>query len=359
MSSQEMVPVVRAGQTARQDFSGAELTVRGETAAVAVAAQAKAAVEARYLLALKQPREWMEVRARLLKECQRPGFAQSGIYRKPIGKDQSKWPTGPSIRFAEAALRSMTNVLPETMVVFEGDDRRIIQVSVTDLEANVTYTAQVVIQKTVERRNPNGEVLGQRKNSYGDDVYILRATEDDLLNKQNAQVSKALRTLALRLLPGDILDECMDVMQATRHAEIKQDPGAAKKRLVDAFESVGIGPTDLAAWLRHSLDRIQPAEIAELREIYSAIKDGEATWEAVMEARGETGSQEQQDSAREKIEAEAKAKLAAMKQQHQLAPAAADEGDPLTEPAPEQPTQPEKPTGRPAGKLQFGRGGAR
>ena len=344
--STEIAPLT-AGQTARQDFGSQELTVRGETAAVAVAAQAKAAVEARYILALKQPREWMDVRSRLLKECKRTGFAQAGIYRKPIGQDQNKWPTGPSIRFAEAALRCMTNVLPETAVVFEGDDKRIVQVSVTDLEANLTYSTQVVIQKTVERRKATGEVLGQRHNSYGDVVYIVRATEDDLLNKQNALISKALRTLALRLLPGDILDECMDLMQETRRAEIKADPDAAKKKLVDAFDAIGISSTDLSAWLRHSLDRIQPAEIAELREIYSAIKDGEATWDGVMEARGVTGSQEQHDEMRAKIEAEAKAKLAERKAVQEAQPESGPAGDAqvLTQPQAEA-----KP------KLTFGRG---
>ena len=309
-----------AGQVLRGGFGATELQTQAETAAVAVAAQAKAAIEARYILALRQKRDWMEVRSRLIKESQRPGFAQSGIYQKPIGRDQSKWPTGPSIRFAEAALRCMTNVFPETMVVYESDDKRIIQVSVTDLEANLTYASQVVIQKTVERRNPNSaEVISERKNSYGDTVYVVRATEDDLLNKQNALISKALRTMALRLLPGDIMDECMEIMLETRQADIKADPDAAKKKLVDAFDAIGISPTDLAAWLKHSLDRIQPAELNDLRSIYSAIRDGEATWDAVMDARGGGGDAEMHQEMREAKAADAQAKLARMKAEEKAA----------------------------------------
>ena len=298
----DMVPV--RGQTARQDFSGGELTTRGETAAVAVAAQAKAAVEARYMMALHRPRDYSEVRVRLIKECKRPGFAAVARYQKPIGKDKAKWPKGPSIRFAEAALRCMTNCLPETSVIYDSEDQRIVKVSVTDLENNLTFSSEVVIEKTVERKfvNEGQETLGERLNSYGQKVYLVRATEDDLLNKQNALISKAMRTHALRLLPGDILDECMVLVQETLASDVAADPDAAKKRLIDAFNDIGVGPIDLQQYLGHSLERIQPAEIAELRQIYSTIKDGEGTWAAVMESRdgaGQTGSVEEQQAVRE------------------------------------------------------------
>jgi hypothetical protein len=306
-----------AGQTARQEFGSQELTVRGETAAVAVAAQAKAAVEARYILAMKRPRDLDDVRVRLLRECKRPSFAAVARYEKPIGKDKAKWPKGPSIRFAEAALRCLGNAMPETIVIFESDTQRILQVTCTDLEANLTYSSQIVIQKTVERKflKDGQTAISTRTNSYGDPVHLIAATEDDLLNKQNALVSKSLRTLALRLLPGDILDDCMTQVLETLRADIKKDPDAAKKAMMDAFYDLNISPVDVAAFLGHSVDRIQPAEIEELRAVYSAIKDGESTWDAVMESRGVTGSEEQQQELREKLEVEAKAKLAERKAQ--------------------------------------------
>ena len=321
--STEVVPV-RAGEISRQEFGAQSLAIQAETASMAVAAQAKAAVEARYILALKKPREWEDVRVRLEKECKRPGFAEVARYRKPIGKGIE----GPSIRFAEAALRCMTNVYPETSVIYESDDKRIVQVSVTDLESNLTYSSQVVIAKTVERRQEKDgqRTIGQRTNSNGQTVYIIEATEDDLLNKQNALVSKALRTNALRLLPGDILDACMDLVQGTLRDKAAKDPDAEKRKLIDAFAGIGVGPTDLTAYLGHSLERIQPAEIVELRSVYTAIRDGDARWEEVMEVRGaaagSTGSRElQEETARKKIELLKKEKAAP-------AAAAAPKGEP-------------------------------
>ena len=55
----------------------------------------------------------------------------------------------------------------------------------------------VTVTKTVERRKlPQGEKpIRVRANSNGQPIYILHATDDEILNKQNALISKAVRTL--------------------------------------------------------------------------------------------------------------------------------------------------------------------
>lgn len=254
-----------------------------ETAAVAVAQREKSAVEARYIMALQRPRDIEDVRQRLLKECSRPGFAETARYNKPIGKGVE----GPSIRFAEAAIRCMTNVFPEVTCVFDDKDKRILRVSVTDLEANVTYASEITIEKTVERRElRRGQVpLSKRTNSYGDTVYLVEATEDDLLNKQNAQISKALRTNGLRLLPGDILEECMEAVVQTLRDKAAKDPDAEKRKILDAFSAIGVSAKDVQEYLGKPLERLQPAELVTLRGVYTTIKDGETSWDAVMEAK--------------------------------------------------------------------------
>ena len=85
----------------------------------ALAAQVQAGVSARYTLAMRRPRDLDRVRLDLLKDCQRPRFAQVARYAKPVGGKKME---GPSIRFVEAALRHFRNVLPESMVIF--DDER-------------------------------------------------------------------------------------------------------------------------------------------------------------------------------------------------------------------------------------------
>lgn len=257
-----------------------------ETASALVAAQAKATVEARYVMALQRPRDWDQVRQNLVKECRRPSFAhnKSALYRKPIGQGVE----GLGIRFVEVALRCMTNVLIESTMIFEDDSKELHRVTVTDLESNLTYPQDIRVTKTVERSKPmdDGSYLQLRVNSYGKKVYTVPANDDDLLNKRAALISKAVRTLGLRVIPGDMQDEAEEIIRAIRMDEAAKDPDAERKKVADAFASVGVKVSELTKYLGHDLGACSPAELVDLRGLYGAIKDGEATWASAMESRG-------------------------------------------------------------------------
>ncbi len=261
-----------------------------ETSVVAAAAQAKALVEARCVMAVHRPRDMEAVRVKLLKECSRPGFAESARYSKPVG---GKAIEGPSIRFAEAVIRTMGNLDITTPVIFEDDQKRIVRVIVHDLESNSAYSADITVNKTVERRElKKGQIaLAARTNSHGQSVYVVQASEDELGTKTAALVSKSLRTSALRLLPGDILEECMRRVFDVLRTEGAKDPDAHRRKLIDAFAALGVQPADLRAYVGRDLGALTPADIAELRPVYEALRDGEATWAAILEARSTTESE--------------------------------------------------------------------
>lgn len=276
--------------TTRQEFGANESThALVETASTAIAAKAKAMVEARYVMAMRQPRNWDQVRQDLMLECRRPSFAhnKSAYYRKPIGKGVE----GLGIRFVEVALRCMKNVLVETSMTFEDDAKEIHCVSVTDLESNLTYPLDVRVSKTVERSNPmdDGSYISVRKNSYGKLTYTVPANDDDLLNKRGALISKAVRTLGLRIIPGDLQDEAEEIIKAVRLDEAAKDPDRARKKMVDAFGSLNIKASDLVAYLGHPLDSCSAQEMTDMFALYGAIKDGEATWKSVVENKAEQG----------------------------------------------------------------------
>ena len=259
-----------------------------EASSTAATAHAKAMVEARYVMALNRPRNWDQVRADVLAECKRPAFAhnKSAWYVKPIGRDGIE---GLGIRFVEVALRCMTNIYPDQSMIFEDDQKEIHRLMITDLESNLTYSMDVKVSKTVERSKPSddGTYISVRKNSWGKNVYTVPANDDDLLNKRQALISKALRTLGLRLIPGDIQDEAEALIKKVRLDDAAKDPSAERKKIVDAFAGIGVKPKDLASYLGHDLDGCSPAEIVTLRGIYGAIKDGEATWKTVIENKDE------------------------------------------------------------------------
>lgn len=252
-------------------------TKSAEVATSSVQAQAMASVQARYAIAQARPRNMDAVRVALLKDCKRPRFAEVAVWRRPVGRQTI---TGPSIRFVEAAIRSLGNILVESPCIYDDDEKRLVRVQVTDIETNATYCKDLTLLKSVERSNlkPGQKSLGERLNSYGKTVYRVEATEDDISVKEAAMVSKAIRVLGQRLIPGDLVDEALDAIANTLADAQAQDPDAAKKKLVDAFAGIGIKPEALVGFLRHDLDSTTPREVAELREMFETIRSGEARW---------------------------------------------------------------------------------
>jgi hypothetical protein len=247
----------------------------GELAASSAAAHTKALVEAKFVMAVQRPRNMLSVRDRILDACARPGFAASAWYAKPVGGGKVR---GPSIRFAETAIQCMTNISVMPSIVYEDREKLVLDVQVIDLESNTSYGDQVTMTKTVERKDSKGrEVIGERTNTTGEKVYIVLATEDEMANKTNSAKSKIIRNSGLRLIPQDIIEEAEWAVKDTLEKG-GDDPAREKKRMADAFSSIGIKPTELEKYLGHGVDSISPGELTDLREVYATLKDGEAKW---------------------------------------------------------------------------------
>jgi hypothetical protein len=273
----------QSGAAIQRAGFGEQSLERRDRQSTALAERAKAEIQARFIIAMQRPRDIDDVRVRILRHCKRPGFAALAEYAKPLG---GKTITGPSIRFVEMALQEFGNVEPDCTIIDDDDDKRTLRISVMDLERNVTYHQDVIVEKIVERRSSTGyTVLGSRTNSYGDKVFIVRATEDDLLTKQSAIESKRIRTLGLRILPGDIVDEAMAACRGTRKQKDAADPDAARKALADAFASINVMPRHLEDFLGHPVDQSSPAELDELRMAYATVRDGEARWMDLVESK--------------------------------------------------------------------------
>lgn len=291
-----------AGQMARQDALGDQLSMQAETAGAVLAAQARAMVEARFVMALRRPRDWDDVRSRLLRACERPGFAGHATekvwgaawYRKPVGEGVE----GFSIRFAEEAVRAMGNTDIQTVTVYDDETKRIVSVIVTDLEGNNSYPTSITLEKTVERRflKKGEQALRVRVNSTGGATYVVWATDDEVFTKQQNLVSKAIRNGVLRLLPGDIQAECRNRILAIRLGDAATDPDKVRREIADGFGKLNILPSHLKEFLGHELTIATPAELADLRDLWTALKEGKTTWPDALAAqltdRGEEGDKD-------------------------------------------------------------------
>jgi hypothetical protein len=247
-----------------------------DPAAIAAAETARQLIQAAYMIAMHRRRSPEQARVRILNECRRPTFAAKVEYSKPIG---GKPVRGPSIRFAELAVREWGNVRCDVTGVFEDQQTRRIKVTVLDLESNSSFSKEVTLSKTVERSDGTGrEIIGKRTNSNGKAVFIVIATDEELANKEASAVSRIIRNEGLRLIPGDIVDEALETARDTLRNRDASDPAAATKAVIDAFSGIGVQPVMIEQFLGHPIAQLVPAELTELRAMFGAIRDGEARW---------------------------------------------------------------------------------
>jgi hypothetical protein len=265
---------------------------------------AQARIQSAYTVADSRPRNIEVIRQGVLRECSRPSFcapdeskngSSLAVYRVPRGsvKDANgKWVTnnisGPTIRFAEMLLREWKYLSIEVNPMGEDDKQRHLQVLCTDYQS-CNFTSEIVtVPKTIERKKlrDSDVPISQRTNSYGDTVYLVQATDEELAMRSNALVSKARRNLILQAVPGWLIEEAMERVRATARAKDAEDPDAAKRKLYDAFGSVGVSAKQLTEYIGHD-NALTPAELEDLRGFYSGIKEGFTTWAAVVAAKAD------------------------------------------------------------------------
>ena len=281
----------------RIGFGSREIERRRETQSTAMAERAKAEVQAMFIVAAQSPRTWETVWGSLIRECQRPSFAEAGMYRLKKGKKKNdetgkwedNWIEGLTIGFARTAVRMVGNLDIKEAVTYEDADQQITSVSVIDLECNARQSRDVTVRKTIERSSADGrEVLAERQNSYGKTTYIVVPTDEEMEVKVAARVSKTRRTLILDMLPADMKDDCLAAIKATRSKGDKTDPDTAKKKMIAAYAAIGINADELAKYLGHPFEQITTAELEELRGVGMAIKESETTWaDALRERNGD------------------------------------------------------------------------
>ena len=285
MRASEEFDSPRANEMTRRDFGGT--TMAHENAATqALIAKQTADSQSRWIMAMRAPRSIVRVHQSILRECERVGFAETAIYKLPRG---GKEITGLTIRFAEVAMRCMGNMSCEAQTLYDSDEERVVRVITTDYESNSTWWRDITIKKTVERRElrRGQRAIRQRTNSTGDVVYLVEATEDDMRMREGAEISRAARTAILRLIPGHIQDEAFDRCMSIIAGAAAKDPDGERRKMIGSFEDLGVLVPDLERMLGHSVERVTPAETAEMKLIYVAIRSGELTIpEAIEQAEG-------------------------------------------------------------------------
>lgn len=222
-------------------------------------ARAVAEVQAAYVIAKKFPRNQSESYANIIEACKRPFLAEHAMYAYPRGGSLVK---GPSIRLAEVLAQAWGNIDCGVREISQSNGVSVAEAYAIDLQTNTRVTK--VFHVPHKRDTKKGTV---RLNDSRD-VYELVAN----------QGARRLRACILGIIPGDVVEAAVERC-ATTLASSDVPISEQIKKMIVAFDELGVKVEHLEKRLGHNLDVTIAQEIVTLKSIYKSIKDGMATRE--------------------------------------------------------------------------------
>jgi hypothetical protein len=227
-------------------------------------ARAVAEVQAQYVIAKKFPRNQHEAYMQILESCKRPYLAEQAMYAYPRGGQLVE---GASIRLAESMAQSWGNLDCGVREVSQANGVSVAEAYAIDLQTNTRVTKVFHVPHTRDTKK------GKQKLTDSRDIYELVAN----------QGARRLRACILAIIPGDVIEAA--VAQCRKTLETSEIPMSEQiKRLVVAFDEIGVKVEHLEARLGHNLDATVPQEIVTLRGIFKSIKDGMSKREDFFDA---------------------------------------------------------------------------
>lgn len=238
------------------------------------------------LAAKRWPRDESAVFVRAMRACDRLGFAERAEYRFPRG---GKDVTGASVYLARELARVWGNLRVGFEIVSMDEQWIHVRGFAVDLEANVTFEAHDKFRRLIQRK-------------VGGATKWVEPDERDATELVNRHGAKAMRNAILQVIPSDLVDDaltrCAKTVEKGPSNESREE---RVKRLVLAFDGVGVTTAMLEAKLGHPLGQVTSTEIVELRGIFTSIKDGNTrreehfTQTAKVEAKQETKAEVKQE----------------------------------------------------------------
>lgn len=202
-------------------------------------------------------------------------IADSCIYAVPRKeKGQTKMIEGPSARFAEVVAHSWGNCRAGARVVAEEQDFVVAQGVFHDLEKNTVITYEV-------KRSIKGK--------YG------RFTNDMIGVTGNAACSIALRNAVLKGVPKSFW---LNLYEEARRTAIGDAKTLANKRsdMLAYFQKLGVNDAMILDKLgKKGIEDIGLDELAQLKGLATAIKEGDTTIEQVFNPEAEGRSESTKD----------------------------------------------------------------
>lgn len=235
-----------------------------EAGALAAITREQSEIQAAVFMARTNPRDELKSFNGIMKSCQRPSFAKTAMYTFPRGGTNVE---GPSVDMARELARVWGNIQYEVRIVGETDRDIHIKGVAWDVETNTRTAAEDKFAKLVQRKNKNTGV-----------TEWVKPDERDLRELVNRRGAICVRNAILQLMPPDIVDEAMREVKQTRVAVARNEVGPNRedtaRKIVLAFDGIGVTKEMLDAYLGHDVMIFTDEEYDTLQGIYKSISDG-------------------------------------------------------------------------------------
>lgn len=219
--------------------------------------RAVAQIQAMVVLARRFPRSESDAWTHIKAACESPLLAQVAQYEFSRGGQAIK---GPTIRLIEEMARLWRNIKYGWKEIERCEGYSICMAYAWDLEANNCQDREVIVPHFRDTKKGKFPITDSR------DINDMCA------NLCARRVRECLKSL----LPIDLINLATAQCDKTLLASELITPETIKK-LLDAFEKIGVSKKQIEKKINRNIDAIAPAQMISLRNIFTGIKDGMGT----------------------------------------------------------------------------------
>jgi hypothetical protein len=215
-----------------------------------------AEVQGRIAFARHNPRNEMYCKETIERDCTRPRLAETAIYEYARGGTDI---SGPSIRLMETIARRWGNMASGIREVYrdsiEGFSECV--AFAWDLESNYYDEREFVVRHWRDTKAGGYRLKDER------DIYEMIANFGQ----------RRKRACLIAVIPGDVVEDAVSQCERTLNTHVDMKPETIT-RLVEAFAEYGVTRKQIETRIQRKLDAIHPAQVVQLRKIYTSLKDG-------------------------------------------------------------------------------------
>lgn len=258
-------PRLRDFQEGRNPFGDSNAVAVAPTAGLVSVEQRKvmAEVQARILMARSMPRDPLRCADQIIRDCARVTLAEKALYSYARGGSDI---TGPSIRLAEAVAQRWGNLASGIKELSRSNGYSECVAYAWDLESGYYDERQFQVRHWRDTKGGGYAIKDER------DIYELIANMGQ----------RRKRAVLLAVMPGDVIEMATQECERTLHAKADTSPDAILK-IVDAFDKIGVTRAMLEKRIQRKMEAIRPAQVVQLRKIYTSIGDEMSTVEEWFE----------------------------------------------------------------------------